>query len=532
VPVRERLPQWIALWWRELSAAFALVLAVAWTYRAVAGFDFIQFDDTVYVLENPIVAGGLTRAGLAAALTTFHTGNWIPLAWLSHMLDVQFFGIASGPHHLVNVAIHALNAVLLFGVLRVATGARWPSAFVAAAFALHPTRVESVAWISQRKELLATAFALASAAFYVRWVRSARARDRAAALVAYLLALACKPIAVALPFLFLLLDVWPLGRTPLAAPAAGPPRAPGSRAVLTEKVPLFAAAALSCAVTFFAQWSEGAVRDLARYPLGVRIATPLVAYPTYLANAVWPAQLSVFYPHPRAFAMWQIACGALIVLTATAAALAVARRLPAVAVGWFWFVGWLVPVIGLVQIGGAWRADRYTYFAFVGLFVAAAFGAAALVQRHARARAPVAVIAIGLLAAWQVATERQLAHWRDTRTLFEHALAVDPNNAMAHASLAVFAGKQRRFDDALAHYEQLFRLSRDFESMRYDRGQLLLELGRAEEARDDLARAVQEQPRDPETRFALARALEQLGDPDEAAAQYQEGLALERQTTK
>jgi protein O-mannosyl-transferase len=458
---------------RELAVAAALVLAIAWTYRAVPGFDFIQFDDTVYVLENPIVRDGFSHAGVARALSSFHTGNWIPLAWLSHMLDVELFDLTPGGPHAVNAVLHAVNALLLFGVLRAATGALWPAAFAAAAFALHPTRVESVAWISQRKELLATALALCATAAWIGWVRRARPAYRAAALAAYFLALAAKPIAIGLPFLFLLLDVWPLGRTSLAPPAAAPPRAPGgTRRLLAEKLPLFALAVLSAAVTILAQSSAGAVRDLGSYPLGVRVATALVAYATYFASAVWPEGLSVYYPHPHGFAAWKVAGGGAFLFAASAGALAAARRVPAVAVGWCWFLGWLVPVIGLVQIGGAWRADRYTYFAFAGLFVAAAWGAAALAAQRPRARPLAAGVAAVVLGAWTFASERQLAHWRDTRALFEHALAVDPTNAMAHASLGRVAEREGRDADALAHYDAAFRLAPDFGNLREDRARV------------------------------------------------------------
>jgi len=454
---------------RELAVAAALVIAIAFTYRAVPGFDFIQFDDTVYVLENPIVLGGLTRADVARALTSFHTGNWIPLAWISHMLDVEVFGITPAGPHAVNAALHALNTLLVFGVLRAATGALWPAAFVAAAFALHPTRVESVAWIAQRKELLATALALCATAAWIGWVRRARPACRAAALGAYFLALAAKPIAVGLPFLFLLLDVWPLGRTPLAAPAAAPPRAPGgARQLVAEKLPLFALTAISSAVTFIAQSSAGAVGDLRHYPLAVRAATALVAYPTYCASALWPAGLSVYYQHPLGFAAWKVAGGAVFLIAASAGALAAARRAPAVAVGWFWFLGWLFPVIGLVQIGGAWRADRYTYFAFTGLSVAAAWGAAALLARRPRVRPLAALLAVAVLSAWSLVSQRQLAHWHDTRTLFEHALAVDPTNAMAHASLGTYAESEGRYADALAHYDEAYRLAPDAWDLRKD----------------------------------------------------------------
>jgi hypothetical protein len=466
---------------RELAVAAALVLAIAWTYRAVPGFDFIQFDDTVYVVENPIVRDGLTRADVALALTSFHTGNWIPLAWLSHMVDVEWFGITPAGPHAVNATLHALNALLVFGVLRAATGALWPAAFVAGAFALHPTRVESVAWISQRKELLATALALVATAAWIGWVRRARPACRSAALGAYFLALAAKPIAVGLPFLFLLFDVWPLGRTPLAAPAAAPPRAPGgTRSLFAEKLPLFALALLSCAVTFAAQSSVGAVRDLGDYPLGMRVATALVAYPTYVASALWPADLSVYYPHPHGFATWKVAGGAAFLVAASAGALAAVRRAPAVAVGWCWFLGWLLPVIGLVQIGGAWRADRYTYFAFVGLFVAAAWGAAALIARRPGARAIAALLAVVVLGSWSLASQRQLAHWRDTRALFEHALAVDPTNAMAHASLGTLDEREGRYAEALAHYEAANRLAPDTWELSEERARVSRALGSGE----------------------------------------------------
>jgi hypothetical protein len=473
---------------REIAIATALVLAVASTYRTVPRFDFIQFDDTVYVLENPIVRDGLSRAGLARALTSFHTGNWIPLTWLSHMLDVELFGITPGGPHGVNAALHALNALLLFSVLRVATGALWPAAFVAAAFALHPTRVESVAWIAQRKELLACAFALCATAAWIGWVRRARPAYRSAALGAYFLALAAKPIAVGLPFLFLLFDVWPLGRTPLAPPAGAPPRAPGgTRQLFAEKLPLFALTALACAVIFIAQSDAGAVRDLAHYPFGVRVATALVAYPTYFASALWPEGLSVYYPHPRGFAAWKIAGGAAFLIAASAAAFVARRRAPAVAVGWCWFLGWLVPVIGLVQIGGAWRADRYSYFAFAGLFVAFAWGTAAWVARHPRTRPVAAGLAVAVLAAWALASERQLAHWRNTRALFEHALVVDPGNAMAHASLGAFAESEGRPADALAHYDAASRLAPRVWELRAERARVMRAL--AERSSDHEVRA-------------------------------------------
>jgi protein O-mannosyl-transferase len=529
VPEGETLPRMVPRpRWRELAVAAALVLGVAFTYRAVPGFDFIQFDDGVYVTENPIVRDGLSRESAAIALTSFHTGNWIPLTWLSHMIDVEAFGLSAGGHHAVNAAWHAANAVLLFAVLRAATGALWPAAFVAAAFALHPTRVEAVAWVSQRKELLATALALCAIAAHLGWVRRARPAYRTAALGAYFLALAAKPIAVSLPFLLLLLDVWPLGRTALAAPAAAPPRAPGGpREIVREKLPFFALALISSVTMVAAQASEGAVRDLSRYPLGVRVATALVGYPAYLVSALWPSGLSVFYSHPHGFSAWKIAGGAALITAGCAAALVLVRRVPAVAVGWFWFLGWLVPVIGLVQIGGAWRADRYAYFAFVGLFVAVAWGAAALVARHPRARPLVAALAIALLAVWSLGSERQASYWRGTRPLFEHAIDVDPHNAMAHASLGAFAEREGRPADALTSYERALRLDPHFDMLRYDRGRLLLDLGRTDEARAELELAVQERPEHAAAHAALGRALEALGERDRAASEYRAALALD-----
>jgi hypothetical protein len=381
----------------RLGVAAALAIATFALYARVRGFAFLHFDDNMYVTENPVVRQGLTGAGIAWAFTTLHFSNWHPLTWLSHMADVELFGLDAGAHHLVNVALHALNAAILFLVLSRMTGATGRSLLVAALFAAHPLHVESVAWVSERKDVLSTLLGLLALGAYARYaaLAGAAARGRRSPLCAYALvavlfaaSLLAKPMWVTFPFLLLLLDVWPLQRLagssverdPLPPPA---PRHPFGRLVV-EKLPLLALSAVSSAVTVVAQERGGALRGF-DLDLGVRAANAAVAYVRYLGKALWPSSLLPQYAYPTGLPAWQVLGSALLLLAITGLALVGARRAPWLAVGWLWFAGMLVPVIGLVQVGAQSIADRYTYVPLVGLFVAVAWGGTAL------ARSPAAV---------------------------------------------------------------------------------------------------------------------------------------------
>jgi hypothetical protein len=407
---------------KNVAMALGLVLAIGFVYYPVAQHGFVSFDDRVFITENPHVKAGLTPDGLRWALTSTEQGTWHPLTWLSLMLDCQWFGLNAGPHHLMSVLLHAISTVLLFYVLVSMTGRRWPSAVVAALFALHPLHVESVAWASERKDTLSTVFWMLTLLAYVGYVRRPGLVRYAAVFVALALGLMSKPMLVTLPFVLLLLDFWPLGRTPWAAPArvedpsqtrrGGPWRAERDRPpwrtvprLVLEKVPLFALVAAASAATYLTQNSEGAMKFAGRFPPMFRYAGAAVAYVEYVRQTFWPTGLAYFYPfefHP----LWKGLAAAIALAVVTALVLWQLRRRPYLAVGWFWYVGTLIPVAGFIQIGSQARADRYTYVPLIGVFVAVVWGVADALAgwRHrAKILAPLAACAVVACAivAWQ-----------------------------------------------------------------------------------------------------------------------------------
>jgi hypothetical protein len=369
---------------QDIVICMALAAAVAAAYAPLWDAGFAGLDDHLYVSGNPHVQQGLTREGVAWALGSTKASNWHPLTWLSLMLDCQLFGAGAGSHHLVNVGFHVANSVLLFLVLRRMTGRRWPSALVVALFALHPLHVESVAWVAERKDVLSTLFWILTMGAYVRYARRPGVLRYLPVFAFLLLGLMAKPMLVTLPFVLLLLDYWPLGRLARAeagatglAPSgevAGGRRAKVWRLVL-EKVPLLVLAAASCVVTFAVQRHGEAVMPLERLALPARMANAAVSCVAYLGKMVWPQGLTVLYPYPADRPAWEVAAAAAFLLAVTAAAAALVRRRPYLAVGWFWYLGTLVPVIGLVQVGEQPMADRYTYVPLIGTFIMVAWAA-------------------------------------------------------------------------------------------------------------------------------------------------------------
>ncbi len=355
---------------RKWAAMAALAVLVTAVFLPVAGNGFIDLDDGKYVTQNPWVSGGLTWKGAAWAVTDMsHSSNWHPLTWLSHMLDVQLFGLRAGPHHLVSLALHLAGVLLLFLALAALTGHYWPSLFAAALFGIHPLHVESVAWVAERKDVLSAFFWMAGLSAYARYVRRPSAGRRAAIFLPLVLGLTAKAMLVTFPLVLLLLDVWPLARW---RPAAGG-RIAGR--LLAEKAPLFALSLVFSGLAFVAQRAGGAVRNFEDYPFLPRLGNTLISYAAYALKTVWPSGLIIFYPHPRGGLPWLEAVASLVLLAAvTWGVLRLGRVRPYLAVGWFWYLGTLVPVIGLVQIGGQARADRYTYLPLIGLFIGAAWG--------------------------------------------------------------------------------------------------------------------------------------------------------------
>ncbi|MCX6909093.1 MAG: tetratricopeptide repeat protein [Verrucomicrobia bacterium] len=442
---------WMALW--------LAVVTVAVFWRATE-CGFINYDDPDYVTSNSHVQQGLSAESIRWAFTTVYEGLWIPLTWLSHMLDWQIYGSHPWGHHLTNVLLHAANTVLLFLLIRLMTGSLWRSAFVAALFALHPLHVETVAWISERKGVLSTLFWLLTLGAYA-WYARFKDRDMkaqaggsyAAALLFFACGLMAKPILVTLPCVLLLLDYWPLERwkLPEANPKAREPRRWAW--LVLEKLPFFALTAVFSAMTFSAA-------PPSLFTAGQRINNALVSYLRYLWKTLWPAKLAVPYPYPPTWD-WPVGLvilAAVFLVATTFWVIRRARRQPYLATGWFWFLGTLAPVLGLVRMGFYSLADRYTYVSLIGIFLMVAWAAGEAVAKRRRwrnAAGPLAALLLGLCA-WRA--DVQLGFWPDSGTLFTHALAVTERNCLAHSNLGIYLVGKGHLDEAMKHYREAVRI--------------------------------------------------------------------------
>jgi len=482
----------------------ALLLATFAVYAQVWDFSFVNFDDPDYVVNNLHVRDGITADGVRWAFTSIEAANWFPVTRLSHMLDVQLFGLRSGWHHLVNVLIHALAALLLFAFLNRATQARWPSALVAFLFALHPLHVESVAWVAERKDVLSAFFWFLALWAYV-------GGRKLLVLVAFGLGLMAKPMIVTLPFVLLLVDVWPLRR----------PRTP---ALLWEKLPLFALSAAAAIATYLVQRGSGAVRALDAFPIGLRIENALVTYVVYMARMIWPARLAVFYPYPAEVPLWQAALAGLVLAGISVLVVRCLRDRPYLAVGWFWYLGTLVPVIGLVQVGAQARADRYMYVPMVGLAIMLAWGLVGQALSPANRAVAAACVAACVALTWL-----QVGYWRSSETLFRHALDVTAGNYLAHHNLGVaLAEEPVRLPEAIAQYEAALAIKPDYARARTDLGNALSKTGRLQDAVAQYQAAIRLEPDAAIPHNNLGNALSQIpGRLPEAIAEYQAALRIE-----
>ena len=438
-----------------------LLIVVAAVFMPAVTRSFITYDDPVYVTENPHVREGLTWSGAGWAFRSLEASNWHPLTWMSHMLDCQLFGLDPRGHHLTSVLLHALNSAILFLALSRLTGAPWRSLFVVGLFGLHPLHVESVAWVSERKDVLCTLFLMLALWAYARRNELSRAADPRArgyygiCLLLFALGLMSKAMLVTLPCVLLLLDFWPLDRW-------GPGTARERVWMVAEKLPFFALSAVSSALTLAAQTRGGAVAAIEDFPWPVRVANALVSYCWYLGKAFEPSGLAVFYPNfaeRPSLAATTLAGGLLAAVTAAAALLA--RRRPYLLVGWLWFLGTLVPVIGLVQVGGQSRADRYGYVPLIGLFIMGTWAAADAFPGWAPRRRALGAAGGVVLAACAAATWHQLGYWRDGQALFRHALAVTENNWVAHANLSATLSRTEP-EEARREYDAMLRILASF----------------------------------------------------------------------
>ena len=533
--------------------AVALAAAVLVAFSPLWNAGFISLDDTAYVTGNPHVRDGLSLDGAAWALRTTREGNWHPLTWLSHQLDAQVWGLNPHGHHATSVLLHAANAVLVFLLLRrlvfpgsaspgsasaglapVPGGAATAGATLAAAFfALHPLRVESVAWVAERKDVLSAFFGLFALRLWVESVvagsaagsaegRGSRAPGRflAGSIALYAAGLASKPMLVTLPFVMLLLDVWPLRRWRASSAIR--------RSLWFEKAPFFALAAISCVVTLVAQSRAETVAPLSEIRFGDRLGNAAISVVLYLVRTIWPLNLSVFYPHPGARPLGVVLAAAALVAALTVAALALRRAAPWLAVGWLWFLGMLVPVLGLVQVGEQALADRYTYLPSIGLALAAAAAIAwAAARLRGSPRRTMLVIGFVVVAALGVATARQATFWADDARLFRRAVAVNPGDWVGWFSLGNHHLREGRTAEARECFEKALALRSDLAEAHNALGMLEAEAGRLEAAEARYREALRLRPRYPEALHNLGNALRRLGRIEEATAAYEQALAAD-----
>ena len=547
------------------------LVAVTWAvFGQTLAHDFVNFDDHLYVYENPLVIRGLSTEGIIGAFTHTHARNWHPLTTISHMLDCQLHGLKAGGHHLTNVILHTISVLLLFLVLKQMTGGLWQSAFVAALFAIHPLHVESVAWIAERKDVLSAVFFMLTLAAYARYARAPSAPRYLLVALLFAFGLMSKPMLVTLPFVLLLLDYWPLNRVAVRRTKS---QVRGQWSVVNgliiEKIPLLIFSAISCVITFVIQ--KRATGALPPLPLLWRADNAFASYIIYIWKTLWPTRLAVFYPHPNNMVpAWEVVIAIGLLLVMTGAAIVFRGKRPYLFTGWLWYLVMLVPVIGFVQVGEQGHADRYTYLPHIGLFLLAAWSIADVTASHwstlgIAIATGVVIIITGL--AW--AAFVQTSYWRNSETLWTHALAVTSENDFAHNNLAYLLADRGELDDAISHfaaaarirssktdrhynvgsafiemnladalarkgesdeamvhYEQAIKLEPNYADAYYNRGNVLFAKGRIEEAIADWEKSLLIQPNHADAHTCLGNALLRQGSLKQAIAQYETALVL------
>jgi len=539
----------------DIGIAALLIALTAAVYNGFASHAFVNFDDRSYVTENPQVSSGLSWRAIEWAFSTGYAGNWHPVTWLSHLIDVELFGLQPWGHHLTSIVLHAANGILLFIALRRLTGARWPSAFVAAVFAVHPLHVESVAWVAERKDVLSTFFLLLTLICYQRYVAAPGLSRMLAVTIFFGAGLMAKPMLVTVPVLLLLLDVWPLGRLQWSV-YTHEDRLAWLR-LIREKAVLFLLALASGVITILAQRGGGALSTFERLPLSRRMANAVVSYGLYLCAAFWPSRLAVFYPYPAQVPVWSLIIASVLLLSFSVIAIVFARRYPYVRAGWLWFLVTLLPVIGLVQVGGQAMADRYMYIPMIGLLVIVAWGIPDLIGRRP------AFLAVGgglAIVACSLVAESQFASWKNSLTLWRHAVAVGADNARAHNllgrsldedgrpdeaiveyreavrldpddvearnNLGLAFAHQGRFDDAIEQYRAALQIRENFSEAANNLGSVLAATGKMEEAERVLKRAVALQPDSAEAHNNLGNVLMSEEQEKNAIAEYESALSI------
>jgi protein O-mannosyl-transferase len=505
----------------------SLTLVTFAVFYQVHSFGFVNYDDSNFISENPHVRSGLSWENIKWSFTAVYHTYWQPLTWLSYMLDCTLFGLNAGAFHLINVFIHVANTILLFLVLSRMTRGIWQSAFVAGLFALHPLHVESVAWVAERRDVLSTLFWLLTILFYARYAGRPSAGRYFAAVTVFILGLLSKPMLVTLPFVLLLLDYWPLLR--FSTKGGHLERDRGQKTslkwLIIEKVPFIILSAIASAVTFLTTLDVGAV---ALIPLKERILNAICSYLIYIEKMFWPVNLAVFYPHPfNNLTVGQVAAAILILLAISVLVIRLAAGRRYLLTGWFWYLGTLVPVIGFIQVGNQAIADRYSYITLIGLFIIIAWGMPDLLAKWRYRKIVLVSSAIMVISAMSICTYFQLRHWRNSLTLFRHALDVTENNYIAHLKMAESLYEQQRLDEAVTEYQKYFQIIPNDPDALNAYGIILGRLGRYDEAVKYLTKALQMKPDFADAHANIGYALIIQGNIDEAAVHLSKALQLD-----
>lgn len=512
----------------HIAAIILIVLTTLIVYSQTLGHGFIiGYDDADYVTRNPRVQAGPTLDSIKWAFTAFHSSNWHPLTWISHMLDCRLFDLKAGGHHATNLILHLANALLLYYVLRRMTKFIWRSAFVAILFAVHPLHVESVAWISERKDLLSGLFAMLTILAYIRYAERPEFRRYALVVLALAAGLMSKPMLVTMPFVLLLLDYWPLGRLAKR----------GLVGLVVEKLPLLALSVASCAITVVAQRSGGSVRSLEEASLAFRIPAAAISYVTYIVKMIWPRHLAIPYLYSsNVLPIWKVIASVIVLAAITSLVVLLRRKRPYLLVGWLWYVGTLVPVIGFVQVGPQMIADRYTYLPIIGLFVMVSWAVPELGRRlrkngrvgeWASGRTGLVPVLAGVVViALMISASFQAARWRNTFTLFEYVLSVTGENRIAHNALGMAYEEEGKLDEAVARYSKAASLDPRFAQAYYNLGTALMAQGRLDDAATALSRALAINPGFADAYTNLGAAFARMNKMDEAVAAFRKAIGL------
>lgn len=525
-----------------------LSLTTIIAYEEVRLNDFVNYDDDIYVTRNPQVKAGITRESILWAFTTSHANNWHPLTWLSHIFDCQLFGLNPVWHHLTSLLFHTLNTLLLFWVLKRMTGAAWPSAFVAGVFALHPLHVESVAWVAERKDVLSGFFWMLTMAAYVRYVERPGIGRYLQVVFALCLGLMAKPMLVTLPFVLLLLDYWPLCRLQWGHQSKAFPQSQSVRdrhqnfsfwRLIREKIPLFILAAVLSAITFIVQLStrpatllgsipsDIQIMRITSSPVSVRISNALVSYLNYIVKMFYPNRLAVLYPHPSdSLPTWQPVFSLMILAGISAGIIYMARRRGYLVVGWLWYIGTLVPVIGLVQVGAQAMADRYTYLPLVGIFIMVAWGAAEFGTKWRYRSMGFGVAGGVVLAALLICTRIQVRYWQDSLTLFGHTLAVTENNFIMHNKYGTELLKKDKLDESAKHFNAALQINPLYPEAHKNKGRVLLEQGEYDEAIAVFGELLRARPDWADVHYYLGVAYVRKGQLNQAVEHFKATVRL------